>query len=94
MTSELLSSIAGVVLSLVFSYIPGVSDWYEMLTPAIKRAVMAGLLFLVAAAIFGLSCIGLEVDVTCTAGGALGLLRLWFAALIANQSAYLISKKS
>ena len=93
MSSELLASIAGIVLSLVFSYIPGIKQWFENLSPAVKQAVMGGLLLVVAAAIFGLSCLGIEVGVSCSAEGALGLLRLLIAALVANQSVYLITKK-
>lgn len=93
MTGELLSSIAGIVLSLIFSYIPGVKQWFGVLKPSMKQAVMGGLLLLVAASVFGLSCAGLDVGVVCDVDGALGLLRLLIAALVANQSTYLITKK-
>lgn len=93
MSSELLASIAGIVLSLVFSYIPGVSTWFEKLLPSVKQAVMGGLLFLVAAAIFGLGCAGIDVGVTCDVTGLIEMVQILIAALVANQSAYLITRK-
>ena len=32
MSSDLLSAIAGIILSLLFSYVPGVQTWYDALT--------------------------------------------------------------
>ena len=59
MTPEQLASIAGIALSLVFSYVPGASDWYAGLNPIPKRLVMAGSLLVVSVAVFGLSCASL-----------------------------------
>ena len=53
---------------------------------------MGGLLVLVAASVFGLSCVGLDVDVTCDLDGVFGLLKLLLAALVANQSVYQATK--
>jgi len=46
MTPELLSSTAAIFLSLLFSYIPGFSSWYDPLSPTLKRLVMLALLLL------------------------------------------------
>ena len=93
MSGERLASIAGIVLSLVFSYIPGVKDWFDKLAPSMKQAVMGGLLIVTALVIFGLSCAGLDIGVVCSADGAVGFLWVLIAALIGNQSMYLITKK-
>jgi hypothetical protein len=98
MTAEELSMIAGVLLSLGFSYIPGMSDWYARLSPEKKRLLMLGLLAAVALAVFGLACTGFAsggpaIDVTCDSSGAIGLLNMFILAVISNQAVFLISPK-
>lgn len=93
MTAEELSAIVGVVLSLVFSYVPGVSKWYEGLAREQKQLIMGALLIAVALAVFGLACGGIINAVVCDKAGALGLIKVLIAALIANQATYLISRK-
>lgn len=94
MTSELLGSIAGIVLSLVFSYVPGLSGKFAQLESSLKRLIMAALLLIVAAAAFGLSCAKVFATVECSEAGALGLVKVFVLALVANQSAYLISPET
>lgn len=94
MSSELLAAIAGVVLSLAFSYIPGLSTKFAKLQSSTKRLIMAGLLLLTGAAAFGLSCAGVFATVTCDKAGILGLVSHFIAALIANQSAYTLSPET
>jgi len=94
MTAEELGAIAGTALSLVFSYIPGVKDWFDGLKPDYKRMLMAVLLIAVSAAIYGLSCYGVVDAVECTQPGILGLVNVLLAALVANQGTYLISPKN
>ena len=94
MTAELLASIAGIVLSLMFSYLPRLADWFDKLSPQYKRLLMGGLLVCVAGAVFSLSCIGIVVAVVCDKAGAVGLLKVLIAALIANQSVFLLTKRS
>jgi hypothetical protein len=88
-----LGVIAGAVLSLVLSYAPGVAKVYETLEPEAKQAVNIGLMVLVAAMIFGLSCAALlNVGVTCTVQSALDLLLLLAVGLISNQGIYSSNK--
>ncbi|MCK4958398.1 MAG: hypothetical protein KAT00_03340 [Planctomycetes bacterium] len=94
MNAELLASVAGIALSLFFSYIPGIKPRFEELESNVKQAVMGGLLLVVALAAFGLSCGEIvNVGITCDKVGALGLLNILVSALIANQSIYLITKR-
>jgi len=93
MTAEKLSAIAGAVLSLAFSYLPGLSGWYDGQSPTVKRLLMAAVLVVVAGAIFGLSCWRIISQVECTQAGAWGLVGVLITALIANQAMYLISPK-
>ncbi|MFO7625418.1 MAG: hypothetical protein R6V73_13815 [Anaerolineales bacterium] len=96
LSAEDICMAAGVLLSLGFSYMPGLSEKYAALSATHKRLVMLALLAVVTGAVFALSCmdapIGLET-VTCTQAGAWGLCRALALAAIANQSAYALSPR-
>jgi hypothetical protein len=86
-------AVAGAILSLFFSYIPGIESWYANLETTSKRLVMLVLVILVSAGIYGLGCAGLiTTSVTCDKGGLMQAVNIFFSVLVANQSAYLISK--
>jgi hypothetical protein len=91
MTPEQLAAIAGIVLSLAFSYIPGLSQWYDTLDGDHKRLIMLGSLFVVAGGALGLSCINLLAVFACTWAGAWQALLLFLSAAIANQMTFLVS---
>jgi hypothetical protein len=91
MTPELLSSLAGIVLSLAFSYIPGLNTWYDPKPPTTKRLIMLAALAVVTAGVFGLSCSGIFDSVTCDKNGAITLVTSFVLAMVANQSAYQLS---
>lgn len=93
MTAELLTAIAGILLSLAFSYLPGLSDGFAKLDPTRKRLIMAGLLVLVSVGTFGLSCAGVINDAACTQAGAWALVSTFITALVANQATYSISPR-
>jgi hypothetical protein len=70
-TSTGLSAIAGLVVSLLFAYIPWLRDWFygvegdaakPGLTPDQRRAVIGAALVVVAMGVFGLGCAGVRVD--------------------------------
>jgi hypothetical protein len=96
MTSDTLVLLSGAVISLLFSYVPGLNSWFDALKSEYKRLIMAGLMLLVGAGAFGLACAGLAADfgvnVACDQAGGFGLMRAWVLAIIANQGAYKISK--
>jgi phage-related protein len=94
MTPELLASIAGVVLSLAFSYVPGLNVKFALFEPTVKRLIMAGLIVLVGAAAYGLSCVGWWATVTCDKAGIESLIGAVIAALIASQATYMLSPTS
>ena len=93
MSADELSAVAGIVLSLFFSYVPGVKGWFEGLESSYKQMVMGGLLVAVGLSVFGLACSGIVDMIVCDKAGALGLVKLVIEALIANQAVYLITKK-
>jgi hypothetical protein len=98
MTPELLASIVAVVLSLAASYLPGFSDWYAALAPSYKRLLMLGLLALTALGSLVVACAGFArpagLSLACDEAGALALFKSFLAALVANQAAYSITKRS
>jgi hypothetical protein len=96
MTPDILTGAAAIVLSLIFSYIPGLNTWFAALQKEAKQLIMLGLIVIVAGASYGLACAGVFVDLTgiplsCDQAGVLGLLRAVVVAIVANQSAYLVS---
>jgi hypothetical protein len=96
LTPQLLTAVAGVLLSLLASYLPGFSSWFDRLEAIHKRLVMLGLLAACSLAITGLSCAGLGgafgLPPACDRGSGLLMAQAFLLALIANQSAYLITK--
>ena len=97
MTAETLALIAGVVLSLLFSYIPGFNAWFAALEGVYKRLIMLSLVLVTALVIFGLSCaewvIG-GIGVTCDQAGILMLVEMFIIVMIANQSMFLASPQT
>ncbi|MBN1535959.1 MAG: hypothetical protein JW908_04445 [Anaerolineales bacterium] len=97
MEAEFLSGIAGAVISLAFSYVPGLKGAWDNLTSEIKRLVMAGLMAVVAVAVFGLSCAGLlesfipGAQLACGQAGAIELIKAFISALVVNQAIYSVS---
>ena len=97
-SAEFLTAAGGVLLSLGFSYIPGLQARFDQLDGTGKRLVMLSLLALTSLSIFGLACLqwgsslGLQ-GVTCNQAGALGQARVFVLAVIANQATYLISPR-
>ena len=93
LTPESLAMVAGIVLSVLFSYVPGLKGWFEKFGPETKRLVMLGLLALVTAGSFGLACAGVLTGIECTGAGAFRVIGAFVLAVIANQSAYAISPR-
>ena len=93
MTSDQLGAVAGVVLSLACSYVPGLRDWFAGLDGDRKRVIMLAALVVVSLGAFGLTCAGVlgGTAVQCSQKGAIDLFWAFAAALVANQAAYLIS---
>ena len=97
MSAESLSLVAGTVLSLTFSYVPGARSWFERFEPEIKRLIMLVLLVITAGIVYGLSCLGWVsewgISLSCDRSGLLGLIEQLVIAIIANQSIYAISPR-
>ena len=91
MTETTLASLAGIALSLAFSYIPGLRDKYASLTADYKRLVMIVALLLVSICIFAAGCLGYAPKVTCDMPGVQVLLGYFIASALANQSTYMLT---
>jgi hypothetical protein len=92
LTPAVLAAIAGAVLSLLFSYIPGLNTWYALKEEEIKKLIMALLLLILSASLFGLQCAGvLESGLSCDKQGVIQLVVIFLSAIVTNQSVYKIT---
>lgn len=87
-----LAALAGIIISLVFNYVPGASTWYATLTAQAKSLWMLGFLLIACVVLFMASCLGYSSQVACSVEGVKSLVPLFVIAAIANQSTYLITK--
>ena len=95
MTENTVGMLAGALLALLFGYAPGLRPWYEALEPTRKALVMAGALLIAALLLYGAACytpLGAG-DITCDEAGLWTVVRLFLAALVANQATYMIGVK-
>jgi len=94
--SDLLLATAGILLSLVFTYFPGLKTWYEAQTGK-KALIMLGVILIVSLGYFGLACTALAakigISVACTTDGALIVALAFVKIVIGNQATYLLTKK-
>lgn len=93
MSEQTIASIAGIIISLAFSYVPGLKDKYGELSGQSKALVMLGALLLACGVIFGAACLDFWQMVACNAEGAKSLVPLFISAAIANQGTYLLTRK-
>ena len=93
LTSEQLSALCGIVTSLLFSYFPIVSDWFDAQEPNVKRMLQVAVAVVVSGAVFGLSCAGIVSGFSCDWPGALDALSLIVVFVIANQTAYAVTPR-
>lgn len=92
---EEISAMAGAILSLVFSYVPKVNEWFGKLDGTQKRLVMLVLLLAAVLIQLGLACAGLgadfELKATCNREGIVMLVRAFIMAAVANQTTYMLT---
>ncbi len=93
---EFLAMIAGVVLSLLFSYVPKLNTWYAALATEIKQLIMLGLMLVSTGAIFALGCGGIIPinDFACDQNTAVYFIYTFILALVANQGTYKITPQT
>lgn len=99
MTPELLSSIAAIVLSLVFSYFPKLNTWYAEKPEDFKKLTMLVMIAVVAGASFSLACAGIADDIfglqlQCDQATALSLVQSFILAVAGNQTVFALTPKA
>ncbi len=83
----------GSVVSLAFSWFPGLKERYSALTQDAKSGIQIGVLFLLTAAVFGLGCVGiLNTGLVCSADGVVKTVIAFVLALASNQGTYQATK--
>jgi len=90
MESFNIGAVAGVVLSLLFKYVPGLSDWYEGQDSQFKELFMLALMVGAVAAVYGLSCFGWLDAYACGQDGLREAVFALVGAVVGNQGAYSI----
>lgn len=85
---EFISGVVGLILALAFAYFPKLNTWYAVLQTEIKSLIMIGLLLATTVVITLLTVYG----VVPTPGPVtwFAVVKVFFAALIVNQPAYVI----
>jgi hypothetical protein len=92
---EILVAICGALLSILFSYIPGLSTAFAALSTEAKRLIMAGILLVTAVVIFILNCYSiLQAGVVCNQAGAVQLVWYLILAIMANQSVFALTPQT
>lgn len=94
--SVVILAIVGMVLQLLFKYLPKLAPWYEAQSQ--KALIMLGAVLVVSLAYFGLGCTPFGdrfgILVTCTSEGAIELAAVFVKILISQQTTYLLTRKS
>lgn len=92
MESFSIGAVAGVILSLLFKYVPGLDKWYGEQDPNKKELIMLGIMVLAVGGAFGLSCVGWLDIYACTELGAKDAVFALVGAVVGNQGAYSLLK--
>ena len=90
MTGEQLGTTAGVILGLVFEYLPGLAKWYQAQEDNVQRLILLGAMLLVTLTIFGMGCAGLSDTFACTKEGAYQAIKVFVSGIISSQATYLV----
>jgi len=94
MTPQELSAALGIIVSLVFTLVPGLRVKFAALDPDNKRAVIAASLLAVTIVAFVGTCANVfNTAIECSKDGALTLLNSFIAAVTSAGAAYLITPK-
>jgi hypothetical protein len=92
--ASIILGIAGVILSLIFSYFPVAQKWYD--AQSNKGLLMLAFNVIVAGAYFGLSCTPFaaqfHISVSCDQNGVFNMLQALFVMASSNQLTLLFSK--
>ena len=90
LTPEWLTLAAGAVLSLAFSFVPGLNVWYAAKSETFKKWFMVGMLCAVSGVLITSMCLSVIVieGLTCSEIGIGTFLETLLLAILANQGVY------
>ena len=91
MTDSTLAELAGILISLAFSYVPGLKEKYAALDAQRKALVMLGALLAACVVIFAAGCLDYLNYVSCDMIGVKALVSIFITAAVANQATYLLT---
>lgn len=93
-TTSLIATIAGAILSALFTYVPGLSGWYDHQAPQLKGLVMLGCMALASVVIYAARCWDFyPVAVTCDDAGIKTLVVAFIFAVVGAQGAHGATKR-
>lgn len=90
-TATLLFTIAGLLLSVLGSYIPGFNTWFAKKSKEFKQLLMLIAILVVAVVIAVLSFTGVWVLIAPTKNGVIMLVLYVLMAIVSNQGVYSIT---
>jgi len=95
LTQESLAVVAGGVLSVIFSFVPGLNVWFAAKPENLKRILMAFYLAVLVGALFGGMCLGIFyiTGAVCDQITAIQFIYLWMLAAVSNQSIYSLTPR-
>jgi hypothetical protein len=88
---DLLVAVVGAVVSLLFSYVPGLSGWFYKQTVDARKGIMAIVVIVVAALMYGALALGIIEGLPLGAATAWKFAEVVFFVLAGNQIIYMIS---
>jgi len=91
MRIDLLVAVVGAVVSLLFSYVPGLSGWYYKQTVDARKGIMAITVIVVAALMYGALAMGIVTGMPLGSETVWKFVEVVFFVLAGNQIIYLIS---
>lgn len=94
MTPEIVVTVAGILLSVFFEYVPKVEGWYAQLEKQAKALFMAAAVLLVVSTAELISCYGPYNYFPCGVAGFWEVAELFVLALVANQTTHRLTRKN
>jgi hypothetical protein len=93
LTAEKIALWAGVFVSWLFSYFPGLNTWYAAKSEDFKKLFMIGVLTFVVVGLYTLMCFNIITiaNMTCSTDSLVTIAYLWIIAIVTNQSIYKIT---
>lgn len=92
-SNETLTIVVAIVMSLIYSFFPGVKSWFTSLGDNEKFSVNVLTVVLLSAAIFLMACAGITTKLTCNALGVDLLLNMVVRFATAYGTTYLMTRK-